>query len=74
MESVSKHYMVLKSNFEVIFGNIYDCFVFFLWKNGKNLEKLPIKTAKMCQNRHQGLFGVISFHAGVYFGKKTTKI
>ena len=26
--------------------------------------------AKMRQNRHQCIFGVISFHSGVYFGKK----
>ena len=29
--------------------------------------------AKMRQNRHQCIFGVISFHAGVYFGKINLK-
>ena len=26
-----------------------------------------IKSSKMRENRHQGTFGVISFHAGVHF-------
>ena len=47
--------------------------LFFLWKKIENSEKLLIKMAKMRQNRHQCIFGVISFHAGVYFGKINTK-
>ena len=68
LEPLSKHYSELARDFKVIFGDIYDCLIFFSWKNSENTEKLLIKMAKMRQNRHQGIFGVISFHSGVYFG------
>ena len=31
--------------------------------------KTFIKLAKMRQNRHKGIFGVMSIHAGVHFGE-----
>ena len=38
-------------------------------KNIKNSKKLLLKIAKMRQNRLQCIFGVISFHSGVYLKK-----
>ena len=67
LEPVSKHYSALVGDYKVIFWNIYDCLIFFSWKNSKYTEKLLNKMAKMRQNRHQGVLSVISFHSGVYF-------
>ena len=38
-------------------------------KKCENSGKLLIEIVKMRQNRLQCIFGVISFHAGFYFGK-----
>ena len=71
LEPVSRHYSALVGDFKVIFGNIYDCLIFFSWKNSKNTDKLLNKMAKMRQNRHQCTLSVISFHSGVNFFEKT---